>query len=263
LKKGSVSAVLIVKNAQRVLERSLESVAWADEIIVVDGGSEDRTLEIARKFTPKVHHRLFDDYSTQKNFAISLATGEWIFSIDADEVASPGLQASLAKTAKERSSLNGYWVRRDNYLFGKRLCFAGQSGEKILRFFKKGKAQFCQPIHEAVRVEGEVGELKGTLQHYSSRYVKDYLDKLALYTDLEARWLKEDGPRVSVFTLCLKPLAFFIYNYFLRLGFLDGYEGFLYHSLSFFNQVLKVARLEEVRTYREKPSGTPSFSASR
>ena len=156
---SALSIVLIVKDEESRMEACLQSVAWADEIIVVDGGSKDGTVELARRYTSKVYERAFDHFSNQKNYGVERATGEWIFSIDADEIVSPKLKASLLKVLKEGSSFDGFYLQRINFLFGRRLLFAGQGKEKLLRFFRKGRGRFEQPIHEKVRVEGKTGEL--------------------------------------------------------------------------------------------------------
>ncbi len=241
----SISAVLITINEAENLDRCLRALTWVDEIVVIDGGSTDRTFEIASRYTPKMSQRVFDNFSNQKNYGIEQAKGDWILSIDADEVVSPQLRDSIRKAAREGSPFNGFCVRRRNYVFGKSLRFGGQGSEKLLRFFRKGRGRFEQPIHEKVAVNGKVGELKGDLLHYSSSSVEEYLRKLRLYTDLEARWMAEKGIRPTLADLYLKPKLRFLYFYLLRGGFLDGYEGFLYHFLSSFYYFFKYVRLEE------------------
>lgn len=263
---NKITVVLITKNEEGRIAACLESVSWADEIVVVDGESQDRTAQIARQFTPKVFERAFDHFSNQKNFGIDQTSGEWIFSIDADEVVSPLLRDSLLRVAREGSPFDGFLIQRINYLFGRRLRFAGQDKEKILRFFRKEKGRFVQPIHEKVQVEGRVGKISGELLHDSSRTVSEYLNKLRLYTDLEVKWLAQKEVKVTTVDIAVKPVVLFLRNYFLRFGFLDGFEGFLYHSLSAFNLLLKYARLAETTapdTYIKKSSESFSFSPSR
>jgi len=255
----AVSVVMIVKDEEKKLERALQSVKWADEIIVIDGGSRDGTVRVAKRFTSKVFQRVFDDFSSQKNFAMEQAKGEWILSLDADEIVDKRLGEAIQRTVRAGSESNGFRVRRTNYLFGRPLRFAGQGSEKILRLFRQGKGRFVQPIHETIHVEGKVGELSGTLIHYSSSTVSEYLEKLRLYTDLEVNWLAETHRRPGNLDFFIKPAAFFINNYILRLGFLDGYEGFLYHALSSFNQAFKSVCLAEASTCKDKSAD--SFSS--
>lgn len=246
---GTVSVVVITQNEERKITNCLHSVSWADEIILVDGESKDATVEKASVFTQKIHRRTFDNFANQKNYGIGLASGDWIFSIDADEVVNPELKEAVQKSVRDGSSYDGFYVKRRNFLFGKELRFGGQSREKILRLFKREKGKFDQPIHEKVIVPGAVGDLPGELMHYSSGSVEEYLRKLSLYTDFEARWMAKQGKAIRRRDVCVRPFLRFGYNYLLRLGFLDGYEGFLYHSLSFFYDVIKRARLRELESY--------------
>src|SRR3989338_720682 len=172
---GTVSVVLITLNEERKITNCLHSVSWADEIILVDGESKDATIEKASVFTQKIYRRPFDNFASQKNYGIGLATGDWVFSIDADEVVNPELKEAVQKAVRDGSSYDGFYVKRRNFLFGKELRFGGQSRERILRLFKREKGKFDQPIHEKVIVPGGVGELSGELMHYSSGSVEEYL----------------------------------------------------------------------------------------
>lgn len=242
----NISAVLIVTNEEKKLKACLEALSWTDEIILVDGGSKDETVEVARKFTTKIFSRSLDNFSNQKNFAIEKASCDWILSVDADEIVSPELSKNLQGIAKNGTDCSGFYLNRVNYIFGKRLRFGGHGNEKILRFFQKKKGRFVQPIHERIAVEGQTGVVSGDLLHFSTSTLEDYIKKLDLYTEFEAKWLKERKIQPTSFDLLLKPSVRFIKGYFIQLGFLDGYEGFLYHSLSSFYDFLKYARVREM-----------------
>ena len=244
-----ISVAIIATNESHKIANCLHSVSWADEIILVDGGSRDDTMEKAAQLGARVHRREFDNFANQKNHALGLATGDWILSLDADEVVNPELKDAIQKAARDGGSFDGFYVHRRNFLFGKELKFGGQRREKILRLFKKGKGRFDQPIHEKIVLQGPVGELPGDLMHYSSGSVEEYLRKLALYTEFEARWMSRQGKPVRISDVCLKPFFRFAYNYIIRLGILDGYEGFLYHALSFFYDVIKHARFKEIESH--------------
>lgn len=244
---GRISLVIIALNEEKRIEACLRSLGWAHEVIVVDGGSADRTKEIASRFTPHVLHRPFDHFSNQKNYALEQATGDWILSIDVDEEVSPPLQKALLAVAQdEKVGYDGYYLKRVNFVFGKPLRFGGQGKEEILRFFRKGKGRFEQPVHEKLVVQGRIGKLSGDLIHQSSPTVSDYLAKLWRYTTFEAELLKKRGVNPSFWALGINPLLRFLYYYVFRLGFLDGYEGFLYHSLSSFYYFFKYVRLLEI-----------------
>ena len=244
-KRIPVSAVLIAKDEEKNLAKTLHSLKDFAEIVLVDGESTDRTVEVARGFGARVFVRPFDDFASQKNYAVSQAGCDWVFSIDADEAPDSRLIDSVREVTEGFSEFNGFYIRRRNFNFGKELHFAGQGHEEVRRFFRRGKAWFEQPIHEKLVVEGKIGRLSGELLHFSSSSVAEYLRKLDLYTDLEARWLIAKGFRPTGYHVALKPLLRFLYFYFIRLGFLDAWEGFLYHSFSSFYLSLKCARILE------------------
>ncbi len=249
---SSISAIVIAANEEQRIDTCLRSLAWADEIILIDGESKDRTLEVASHYTQKIHTRPFDNFANQKNYGIDLAKSEWIFSIDADEVVTSYLAESLRAVIKRRSSCDGFLINRANILFGKRLRFGGQGADKVLRFFRKEKGRFDQPVHEKVKVDGKVGQLEGELMHLSSSTISDYLKKLNPYTSLEAQLAFRQGLRPTILDLCLRPSLRFLYYYVLRLGFLDGYEGFLFHGLSSFHHFLKLAKVREIHERAKK-----------
>jgi len=246
----TLSAVLIVKNEESKLESCLQALTWVDEIIVIDSLSTDRTLEIAKQYTAKVFQRPFDNFANQKNYGIEQATGDWILSIDADEKVSVELQKSIQKVIGEDGSLDGYRVVRKNIIFGKSLKFAGQGSERLLRLFRRGKGRLEQPIHEEVVLEGPIGEIDGELIHDSIRTLEDYFRKLHLYTDYEAQFMHDKGIAPTFYGLYIKPVFRFVYHYIIRLGFLDGYPGFLYHGLSSYYVFRKYVKLRELQSVK-------------
>ena len=240
------SAILITKNEERNLARTLESVKDFREIVVVDADSSDRTREIAKGFGARVFTRSFDDFSAQKNFALNQATGEWIFSLDADEVPDEQLIQSIQAVLQNGAQTEAaYAVHRRNLHFGRELRWGGQGRDFPVRLFRKDRGRFTHPIHEVVEVDGKVGRLAGTLLHVSNQSVGEYLEKLSQYTGLEAQVLKQSGKKISFWDWGFKPFARFFYTYFLRLGFLDGFEGFLFHALSSFYLAIKYCRVSE------------------
>ena len=251
---STLSAVLIVLNERNKIEACLKSLAWANEIVVVDGGSVDGTADIVRRYTDKVFSRKFDDFSSQKNYAVSCASSEWILSVDADEIVSPELRQSIQSVLKEESDFDGFMIERTNKIFGKELRFGGQGKEKILRLFRKGKGTFKQPIHEELVVPGPCGYLAGELVHESTQTEEEYRKKLALYTTFEARNMATKGVSVNLYHLWVQPILRFIYNYLFRLGFLDGITGLRYQIYSSYYHYLKYKKLKELKG---KPSPHP------
>jgi glycosyltransferase involved in cell wall biosynthesis len=240
----TISVVIITLNAEKGMERALSSVQWADEIVVVDSGSTDKTLEIARRYTDNIFYRKFDDFSLQKNFAISKCSNEWVMSLDADEIVSAGLEKRLKGFMLEDKV--GYRIRRETYIFGRLMEYGGHDKDMPIRFFNKQKAMFIQPIHEFVQVNGEIGLIEEPIMHYSSASIEDYMRKLFLYTAIEAKFMLEKGIVFSCFKAFFYPVIKFFQRYILQSGFKDGTEGFVFYFLSGFYDFVKWVRLWEL-----------------
>ncbi len=221
--KNKISAIVIAGNEERNIADCLESVAWADEIVVVDSRSADRTVDIAKRFTSKVHVRAWEGYAKQKAYALRAASNEWVLSIDADE----RVQAPLAEeiAGADLSGFDGYWIRRENYFLGRRIRGCGWGRDRQLRLFRKSRTTVTdRAVHEGFRVEGTVGALAGAITHYSYRTLKEAFAKIDAYSTLEA---KEKAGRMTVtpFTmLCAAPCAF-LHHFVVRRGFVDGTYG--------------------------------------
>jgi len=254
-----LSVVIITHNEEANLGRTLESVKplIADgkgEIIVVDSGSTDRTVEIAKSFGAKVFVEEWKGYAAQKNSAIDKAAGEWILSLDADEEVERDLARLIAFAISEkkphpkqellsamgltmpRDEASGFWIQRRNLFLGRWLRHGGFWPDPKLRLFRRGSGRFeNRAVHEDVVFEGKAGRLNGALcalVHHSYPTLSDYIDHMNRYSSLGAEMVvaKNQGKvRFSVINIVLRPLATFIYNYFFRLGFLDGREGLLLH----------------------------------
>lgn len=240
------SVILITKNEEQNLPRVLDSLEDFEEVLVVDSESTDRTQALARERGAKVFTRHFDNFAAQKNFALEQASQEWVFSLDADESPDRQLIQSIALLTKDHSArAAGYRVRRRNIHFGRELKWGAQGADFPVRVFQKAKGKFSGIVHECVKVSGKTEPLKGELLHESSRTVSAYLQKLSHYTELEAKAANQKRTQSSFWHWGLKPFLRFLYTYFLRLGFLDGFEGFLFHSLSSFYLTVKEVRLTE------------------
>ena len=245
-RKIPCSVVMITKNEEQSLPKVLDSVKGFEEIIVVDSESADRTEAVAQEFGAKVCTRRFDNFAAQKNFALKQASCEWIFSLDADELPDAELILEIAEMIKNPSAdTAGYRIRRTNRHFGRELIWGGQRTDFPIRVFQKDKGIFSGMVHEKARVQGKIGMLKGKLSHESNRTVNEYLEKLSRYTTLEAKATQQKRNQSSFWYWGIKPCLRFLYTYFFRLGFLDGFEGFLFHSLSSFYLTAKEVRLVE------------------
>jgi len=226
-----VSVIIISKNEAPNIKESLKSIQWAHEIILVDSGSSDDTIIIAKEFTSKIYYRKFDNFSSQKNFAISKCSYNWIFSLDCDEVVSDALKQSILSAIKETRGYSAFRVKRINKMFGKVLHFAAGRDFPV-RLFKKGDCEFVQPVHEFLEVRGEVGGLEGELLHNTTADIKTEFEKTDAYTELEAKWVLERNTRSTFLKIFLYPIAIFLKIYIFNKGLLDGYQGLMYAFVS-------------------------------
>lgn len=267
-----LSVVIITYNEEANLGRTLASVAplvrdGQGEIIVVDSGSTDRTVEIAREHGAKVFLEPWKGYAAQKNSAIEKASGEWILSLDADEeVSHPAEQVILrilGPDADVYSSFDGVWFQRQNFFLGRWIKHGGFYPDKKLRLFRRQKGRFeDRSVHETIQVKGKTehspemdfrmgGEI--ALIHHSYPTLSDYIEHMNRYSSLGAEMA---GPRgFSLVNIVLRPLATFIYNYFFRLGFLDGREGMLLHLYHAAYVSWKYAKAWELRKSSHESGG--------
>jgi glycosyltransferase involved in cell wall biosynthesis len=238
-----LSAVLIVQNEQRYLEACLESLrGLADEIVVLDGGSTDATIEIAGRFGAQLHRRPFDDFGRQKQAALDLARGDWVLSIDADERVTPALATEI-RGALGNPSAAGYWIRREQIYLGARLRFGGTGNDWVLRLARRDVASFTQvPVHERLVVQGNEERLRGTMDHIKYQRLAEHVETINHYTDLAASQRAAKGRRFAPWHLLRIPLEVF-YRLLARGGILDGRAGIIYAAMSAFYVFLKHAKL--------------------
>ena len=227
---------MIAMNEEANLPRTLESVRWADEIIVVDSGSKDRTLEIAQSFGAKTSYHAFGGHGEQKNVALDLCACDWILLLDADEVLTPALQDEIRQVLNGESRYGAYWIPRLNLIFGRWMRHGGFYPDRKLRLFRRGSARLSEGVgpHSTPQFEGPKGRLKHDILHYAYPDLNIYLEHMNRYSSEIAQLLHKKG-RVSksiyafLWNAVANPAATFVYNYFFRLGFLDGREGLLLH----------------------------------
>lgn len=245
---SSVSVVIITLNEEANISACLDSADWADEIIVLDSGSTDRTLEICREKGIETHYQAWAGYSGQKNAACALATGDWILSLDADERVTPELASEIRKIAAENSGdIDGYFVLRKVFYRNKWLRHGGFYPEKVLRFFRASKGNFAErAVHEVIKVEGRTAMINQDLEHYTYTGVSDYLDRMQKYSTLSAEEYYINGRKTGPLRMLGRAFFTFFQMYFLKRGFLDGYEGFLMAVLYGFYTFVKYAKLREL-----------------
>ncbi len=231
-----ISLVMITKNEAGNIAKSLESVqGLANEIVILDSGSTDKTLEIAKKFNAKIFTRKFDSFSEQKNWALSLAENEWVLHLDADEVLSKELKEEIKYTLVEQDAVDcdGFYLTRVNSFLGKRMKHSGIAKESRLRLAKKSLSKYVGgAVHERLEVTGKTGSLKNVFYHNSFPNLNNYFNKFAQYTSLDAQKRFDENKKFHVVDVIFRPPIGFIKSYILKLGFLDGMEGFIWAVLS-------------------------------
>jgi glycosyltransferase involved in cell wall biosynthesis len=222
-----LSVIVITKNESASISRCLASVSFADEIIVLDSGSNDNTVALCKKFTEKVFSTDWPGFGLQKQRALDKATHEWVLSIDADEVVSPALKDEI-KQAMETVAIDGFEISRLSRYCGKTIKHAGWYPDYVLRLFKRKKGRFTEDlVHERVIVDGLIKQLVEPLEHEAFINPDEVLYKINTYSSLGAKKLYQQGKRTSLIQAIFKGLWTFIRTYLLKMAFLDGQQGLM------------------------------------
>jgi glycosyltransferase involved in cell wall biosynthesis len=242
-----VSVIIIALNQEDNIVPCLETVRWADDIVIVDSGSEDRTLERARDFTDRIFTISWPGFGAAKNYALDQARGDWIFSLDTDERVTEALREEILAAVRTDGKFAGYKVPRKNYFGGRWVKRLGWYPDYTLRLFQKGNGRFRErAVHEEVLVNGPVGFLQHPLDHYSYDSVSDYLARQDRYARLAAQEMLREGRRPRAGELFWRPCSHFFKLYVLRLGFLEGRLGYTLALLSSLYNFLKYYYLREL-----------------
>jgi glycosyltransferase involved in cell wall biosynthesis len=246
---STLTVITLAFNEEHNIADCLASVKWADEIIVVDSGSTDKTVAIAKQFTDKVWVVEWKGYGATKNFALKEAAGEWILWLDADERVVPELAEEMKNVLRANdSSIAGYNAARRAYFLGKWIRHCGWYPGRVTRLFRKTQARFTESnVHEQIIVDGAIGELKNDLLHFTDPNLHHYFQKFNRYTSLAAQDVHAGGKKFSLFDLLVRPSFFFFKMYVLKRGFLDGIQGFILCVVSaayVFTKYAKVWELE-------------------
>jgi glycosyltransferase involved in cell wall biosynthesis len=227
--RGRLSAIVIAMNNERTIRRCIESVSWADEIVVVDSGSTDRTVDICRELGATVHVTSdWPGHGPQKNRALDLATLDWVLSIDSDEWVTPGLREEIGRAITAAGAHCGYAIPRRSTFYGREMRHSGWWPDYVLRLFRRDSGRFTDDhTHERLLVEGAVARLEAPIMHEAITDLDQMLDKMNAYSTASARMKLAQGKRGSLVAAVAHGLWAFFRTYVLRLGFLDGREGFL------------------------------------
>jgi len=241
----TLSVIVIALNEEANLPRCLESVKWADELVVADTGSTDRTLEIAKQRGAKTMQLEWEGFGKAKQGVLEAATCDWVLSLDADEVVSQNLGSEIQSLLKsDPPGLDGYFIPRRSMFLGHWMSHGGWYPDYVLRLFKREKGRFeDRKVHESLLLTGKAGRLKGELLHYSDPDLEHYLRKMNRYTSLSAQELHEEGRVASIGDVLFRPVATFVKVFLFRRGFLDGLYGLLLASFSSVHVLTKYVKL--------------------
>jgi glycosyltransferase involved in cell wall biosynthesis len=243
-----LSVAIIAWNEEDRLRACLESAAWADEIIVIDAESTDKTVQIAREFTDKIWVRPWGGFAAQKNFALGQATGEWVLSLDADERVTPALRDRIGGIVAANGPSDGYSIPRRNIFWGAWVRHGGLYPDYQMRLFRRNAGRFVDSaVHESAVVEGHVETLAEPMLHHSYRGLEDFVSRSNRYSTLAAQEITRRGGRARLADLALRPFGRFVSMYVLKLGFLDGWRGFVLAVLYANYVFLRMAKAWEER----------------
>lgn len=255
--REKLSVTIITKNEEKNIKECLESIKWADEIIIVDAFSTDSTIEIAKNYTDKIIQREWNGFANQKAFALQNSSNEWVLSLDADERVSESLKEKILHILSNPEVINqfsGYQIKRDNFFLNKRIKSCGWGDDYQVRLFKKSKTKISNRlVHEGFIVDGNLGKLNEPILHFSYRSFKEALDKINHYSSLEALE-KASKQKSNIFTILFYPVIYFIQHFIFRYGFVDGIYGFfvsLFHAWTKLLVQLKIWELQH-KTYDDR-----------
>lgn len=257
-RRPPLSVIVPTYNEETTLRDCLESVRFADEILVVDSFSTDRTLEIAREFGARILQHEYVYSARQKNWAIPQAAFEWILLVDSDERVTPGLRDEILALLRQGPRHDGYWISRANHFLGRRIMHCGWGTDKVIRLFRRDVARYQdREVHAEIDLPGPLPTLTHPLEHHSFRSFGQYWRKLQLYSEWGAAQLFKEGKRAGALQILGRPITRFMKMYLVRLGFLDGLHGLVLSMLGAFTVYLKYARLWEM-SLRESARDVPA-----
>lgn len=243
---AKLSVFIITYNEERILDKCLNKLSWVDEIVVVDSGSTDATLDICKKYRVKVFHKDFEGFGAQKQFALEKTAHDWVLSLDADEILSDELIAEIQETLADSSEVSGYYMKRKHVFLGKVFDYGHESKQYILRLFKKSQGKFDgQKVHESILITGPTAKLKNNFLHFTTRSLDSYIQKLSKYAAIyaEGKYLK--NKKYSVVGIFIKVKFEFFKKYIIELNFLNGKEGFYWSYLAAYYAGLKYIKTNE------------------
>lgn len=246
-----ISVIILTKNEEKNILDCLETVSWADEIIVLDDNSQDRTLDVVKNLSfnkkIKIYKKSLDgDFASQRNYALSKASKEWVLFLDADERMSSDLREEINTVLieeKNKEVNEGFCILRKDVMFGKLLKHGEVGDIKLLRMAKKNSGKWEGKVHEQWQINGKVSELENYILHFPHQRISEFLKEINFYSSIRAKELYEKRTKFSPIDIILYPKGKFILNYILKLGFLDGLEGLIFAIIMSFHSFLVRGKL--------------------
>jgi glycosyltransferase involved in cell wall biosynthesis len=240
-----ISAIVIAKNEEKNISECLKSLLWCDEVILIDDNSTDKTVQIAEKLKVKVYIRsLQNKFSDQRNFGLKQAKGDWVLFIDADERVTPALWYEIMQhTNSSIENIDGFYIKRTDFIWGKKLKHGETGNIKFLRLAKKNSGKWTGAVHESLKINGKTAFLNNELLHYPHTSISDFLKEINYYTDLRAQELFSNKKVVSSAGVIYYPFGKFVINYLIKLGFLDGVPGLVFALMMSFHSFLVRGKL--------------------
>lgn len=247
--KIRLSVIVLAKNEEKNIKNCLESLKWCDEIIIIDDNSSDKTTEIAKEYKAKIYtHALDNNFSAQRNFGISKTSSEWALFIDADEIVSDALAYEVSNVihlmGRNSRDYDGFYIRRADFMWGKRLKYGETGNAWRLRLAKKTAGKWEWEVHEVWKVKGLIGKLVNPIFHYPhGGKLEEFIREVNFYTDIKASELFDKKVKVIFWIILLYPLGKFLNIYFLKRGFMDGIRGLILAIMMSFHSFLVRGKL--------------------
>lgn len=228
-----ITIIILTKNEEKNIIDCLETALWADEVIIVDDNSEDRTLDVIKSLKNKkikiYKNSLNEDFAEQRNYGLSKSTKDWVLFVDADERLTPELKEEVNSIIVNREGkASGYLIKRNDIMWNKLLRHGETGNIKLLRLAKRGTGAWVGKVHENWQIDGRVAELDGKLLHYPHQSINEFLLDVNFYSTLRAQELFKSKIKIKVYDILLYPFGKFMFNFIIKLGFLDGIEGLLF-----------------------------------
>ena len=242
-----ISAIIPTFNEEEHISEAIKSVSWADEIIVVDSFSKDKTIEIAKKFGVKIIQREYKYSASQKNWAIPQSEHNWIFLLDADERVSNSLKEEILNWKKTKPKKQSYWIHRTNHFMGKKIKFSGWQGDKVIRLFHRDCRYEDKKVHAEIENSSKAGKLKSPILHFTFKSMSHYLLKWDQYSSWSAKDHLKKVKNPNFFHFFVKPSFRFLRDFIFRGGFLDGKTGYIVCKLSSMGVFMRYIKLKELR----------------